>query len=177
MRSKKDDHKKFNLNIHSLFDDTSSALTKIMDLLNPNIPVNDYWFKRVNAVAVDYFILLVTTGILWPTARIIEFMLALGVLSILYFTITESFFGYTIGKRIFSLHVTTSYRTRISLKKSFIRNTSKFNIVILVLDVIVGHFTSKTHKKYLDRITNTTVQSFATPDFRFSEVTYVETTY
>ena len=160
LKSKKPERKKLDF-IHSLFTDIDLTLANIKDTLNSHILMKEYWLKRINAIAIDYFILLIATGIIWPTAHFTEVFLTMGILSILYFAITESYLGYTIGKKIFALKVVNLNGTKPSLKTAFARNISKFNAVFLILDTIVGRFTSSPHQKFLDKIANTTVDDLA----------------
>jgi uncharacterized RDD family membrane protein YckC len=164
MKSKKQEPK------HSLFTETGSTFVKLKDAINTHIVMKGFWLKRVNAAAIDYLMLFIVTGILLPTAYFVEFFLAMGLLSLLYFGVAESYFGYTLGKKLFALKVVNLDGTKPSLKDSFIRNISKFNVVFLILDTVVGQITSSTHQKFLDRIANTTVDDLSTIS-TFSEAT------
>jgi uncharacterized RDD family membrane protein YckC len=156
MKSKKQEPK------HSLFTETGSTFVKLKDAVTTHIVMKDFWLKRVNAVVIDYLLLFFVTGILLPAAYLVEFVLAMGLLSLLYFGITESIFGYTLGKKLFALKVVNLDGTKPSLKDSFTRNLSKFNVVFLILDTVIGRITSSTHQKFLDRIANTTVDDLST---------------
>jgi hypothetical protein len=162
MKTKKPEHKRFNLIKHSLFNDTKSTIVKLKDAVNIHIFLTDFWLKRISATLLDYFILLIATAIIWPTAHFPEFLLSMGILSFLYFAITESYLGYTLGKKIFALKVVNLSGTKPSLKDSFIRNISKFNVVFLILDTIIGLITLGTHQKFLDKIANTTIDDLST---------------
>lgn len=162
MKTKKSNRKQFDSIKHHFVTDTTSTFTKLKNAVNNHTLLKDFWVKRINAAAIDYFILFLVTGIIWPTAHFAEFVLTMGLLSLLYFVITEAFLGYTIGKKMFSLKVVTLKGTKPSLKDSFTRNMSKFNSVFLILDTIVGRITSSTHQRFLDRIANTTVDDLST---------------
>ena len=162
MKNKKHEHKTFDLIKHSLFKSADSTLVKLKDALNTHMFIKDFWLKRINALAIDYLILFFATGIIWPTAHRAEFILIMGMLSLLYFTVTESCFGYTVGKKLFTLQVVNLNGTKPNLKNTFTRNISKFNAVFLILDMIIGRFTSSTHQKFLDKIANTTVDDLST---------------
>jgi uncharacterized RDD family membrane protein YckC len=75
---------------------------------------------------------------------VIDFFLLMGMIAFLYFLITESVFGYTLGKRIFDLKVVTVNGNNPSLKQVLIRNISKIVFVFLILDVVGSYFTAKT---------------------------------
>jgi len=82
----------------------------------------------------------------------------MGLLYILYFSIAETMYGATLGKRLLGLKVVTKKGGRPSFEKAFIRNITKIHGVLLLLDLIGGLITSKDlHQKYTDRIANTTV--------------------
>jgi len=157
MKTKKHEHTKFSLIRHSLFTETGSSLVKMKDTFNTHMFMDGFWLKRLNATTIDYLILLAATGIIWPTAHFAEFFVTMGTLSILYFTVAESYFGFTLGKRLFALKVADFYGTKPSLKESFTRNLSKFNPVFLILDILIGRFASKSPQKFLDKIAHTTV--------------------
>ena len=162
MKTKKTNHKRFDSIKHHLSTDSASTLIKLKDAVNNHTLLKDFWVKRINAAAIDYFILFFVTGIIWPTAHFAEFFLIMGLLSLLYFVITEAFHGYTVGKKMFALKVVNLKGTKPSLKDSFTRNMSKFNVVFLILDTIVGRITSSSRQKFLDRIANTTVDDLST---------------
>lgn len=157
MKSKKHEHKRFDVIKHSLFTDTDSTVVKLKDAFNTYMFMDDFWLKRIYAAAIDYLILFIATGIVWPTAHFAEFVLTLGAFSVLYFTVAEAYLGYTLGKKLFTLNVVNLKGTKLTLKNSLTRNISKFNPVLLILDTIIGRITSSTHQKFLDRIANATV--------------------
>jgi RDD family len=59
-----------------------------------------------------------------------------GHLFVLYFTFAEATYGKTIGKAVMGLRVTADGGGRPNLGTSFLRNLSKINWVLLLLDVI-----------------------------------------
>ncbi len=162
MKNKKPEHKRFDRIKHSLFTESASTLVKLKEATHIQTILEDFWLKRAFAATIDYFILFFVTGIIWSTAHIAEFLLTMGLLSLLYFALTESIFGYTLGKKVFALKVVNLKGTKPSLKDSFTRNISKFNGVFLILDTIIGRVTSSTHQKFLDRIAHTTVDDMST---------------
>jgi uncharacterized RDD family membrane protein YckC len=133
--------------------------------------LQDHWIKRVIAYIIDSIIVGVATTVLLVIAllpffmanpfsffNLLSFPFAMGALYILYFTLTETFRGATIGKGLLGLKVTTKAGGNPSFEKAFIRNISKIHQVLLLLDLIGGLITSTDlHQKYTDRIANTTV--------------------
>ena len=127
----------------------------------------EYWITRFLAIGLDYVILFFVTGLVkdlvftnWSFS-VIDFFLMMGGIVFLYFVITESIFGYTLGKRIFNLKVVTVNGNKPSFKKVFIRNISKIVFVFLILDVIGSCFTAKNlHQRYVDKIAHTTVEKW-----------------
>ena len=162
MTTKKQKHKRFDSIKHRLGTDKTSALNKLKDTVTNHTLLKEFWVKRTSAGVIDYFILFFVTGIILPTAHFVEFFVTMGLLSLLYFVITESYLGYTIGKKLFGLKVVNLKGNKPNLKDSLTRNVSKFNAVFLIADMVVGRITSSTHQKYLDRIANTTVDDPST---------------
>ena len=152
-----------------------SRADSISDLVNPirqvfnsnihNFAFQEHWITRFLAIGLDYIILVFVTGLVkdlvftdWSFS-LIDYFLMMGAISFLYFVITESILGYTIGKRIFDLKVVTVNGNKPSFKKVFIRNISKIVFVFLILDVIGSYFTAKNlHQRYIDKIAHTTVE-------------------
>lgn len=154
----------------------SLKTSKLIDFVSNNLSLTEYWLKRVSAVVVDYFVILFATGILWPTSHFLEFVLVSGVLSLVYFSVMEARFGYTLGKKVFSLKVITSKEHNPTVKTSLIRNISKFNIILLIIDLVVG-FNSKHHQKFVDRLAKTkVVEDSPSLQKPISEVLYYEQT-
>jgi uncharacterized RDD family membrane protein YckC len=130
-----------------------------------NSSFQEHWITRFLAFGLDYIILLFVTGIVkdlvfanWNISMI-DYFLMLGALAFLYFVITESILGYTLGKRIFDLKVVTVNGNKPSFRNVFIRNISKIVFVFLILDVIGNWFTAKNlHQRYIDKIAHTTVE-------------------
>jgi uncharacterized RDD family membrane protein YckC len=132
-----------------------------------NYSFQEHWITRFLAVGLDYIILLFATGIVkdlvfadWSFS-LINFLLMMGALAFLYFVITETIFGYTLGKRIFDLKVVTENGDKPSFRNVFIRNISKIVFVFLILDVIGSWFTAENlHQRYIDKIAHTTVEKW-----------------
>jgi uncharacterized RDD family membrane protein YckC len=80
------------------------------------------------------------------------------VVLVLYFSLAESFYGTTLGKSVMRLKATTLEGRTPTLEQSLIRNASKINWVLLLLDVIFGLATQTDYKqKYSDRYARTVV--------------------
>jgi uncharacterized RDD family membrane protein YckC len=126
--------------------------------------LQQHWVKRIIAIVVDSIIVGIATAILGLLTDIagifnwLSFPFVMGLLYVLYFTITESVYGYTIGKRMVNLRVETTDGRKPGLQSAFVRNISKIHFLFLILDTIGGFFTSKDHhQKYIDQIAHTTV--------------------
>jgi uncharacterized RDD family membrane protein YckC len=127
--------------------------------------LQQHWVKRLIAIVVDSIIVGVATAIMGyfineaGVFNWLSFPFAMGLITVLYFTISELAYGYTIGKKIMNLKVVTQEGKRLSLENAFIRNISKIHVIFLLLDTIGGFFLSKDpHQKYIDQIAHTTVQ-------------------
>ena len=133
--------------------------------------LQEHWIKRIIAIVIDSIIVgiattIVLVAIFFPIFlanplgffNLLSFPFAMGLLYVLYFTITESVYGFTIGKTILGLKVVAEDEERPSLERAFIRNISKIYWILLILDVIGGFLTATDpHQKYSDRIARTTV--------------------
>ena len=138
--------------------------------------LQDHWVRRIIAIIIDSVIVGISAWILtaifflpilfstgWPSFWAypwywLQFPFVMGLIYILYFTITESGYGYTLGKRIMNLRVTTLKGEIPNLEKSFIRNISKIYWILLILDVIGGLATrGDPRQKYSDRVAGTLV--------------------
>ena len=132
-----------------------------------NFSFPENWVTRLLAVGLDYIILLFVTGLVkdlfftnWHSS-VIGYFLMMGAIAFLYFVITESVFGYTIGKRVFDLKVVTVNGDKPSFKNVVIRNISKIVFVFLILDVAGSYFApTSPNQRYVDRIAQTTVEKW-----------------
>jgi uncharacterized RDD family membrane protein YckC len=143
----------------------------VVDRFEKDPYLQEHWIKRVIAYVIDSIIVGVVTTIILAVAlfpfllanplgffNLLSFPFAMGLLYILYFPISETMYGATIGKRLLVLKVVTKTDGKPSFEKAFIRNISKIHPVLLLLDLIGGLVTSTDlHQKYTDRIANTTV--------------------
>jgi len=126
--------------------------------------LQQHWVKRLIAIVVDSIIVGVATAIMGYFINVagffnwLNFPFAMGLITVLYFTITELAYGYTIGKKIVNLKVLTEDGNRPSLESAFTRNISKIHVIFLLLDTIGGFFLSTDpNQKYIDQIAHTTV--------------------
>ena len=176
MKTKKSVLKTLQDYVDSLFNNKQSPLGGVKDTIYNRVLTKENWLKRLNAVAIDYFIVFIATVIINPAAYLAELTLTMGILSLVYFIATEAFLGYTIGKKIFGIKVACMNGTRPKLKKVAIRNITKFNPILLLTDTLIGYYTLNTRQKYSDDFANTTVVSIETPQVIFHETPYLETT-
>ncbi len=137
-----------------------------------------YWLKRLVAYAIDAVIVYAAVGLLAAAAFLPAFLanqllpgsapvptfagglfsLLGGFALILYFTFAEGFFGKTVGKGVMGLRVQTDDGRNPTVLGSFLRNLSKINWVLLLLDVIVGLALEAGYtKKFSDRLMGTKV--------------------
>jgi uncharacterized RDD family membrane protein YckC len=126
--------------------------------------LQQHWIKRVIAILIDSIIVGIATtilGLLTDMARIFNWLalpLVMGLIYVLYFTATESIYGYTMGKKMVNLKVMKANGKKPSLESAFIRNISKIHFLLLLLDTLGGFFISKdNHQRYVDQIAKTTV--------------------
>lgn len=146
------------------------------DFLGNYFNLREYWIKRASAVMVDYFVILVATGLIFSGSHFLEFVFVSGILSLFYFSVMETRFGYTLGKKVFSLKVVDSLKLKPTLKTSLIRNISKINIIILLADTLFG-LTSNRNQKYIDAIAKATVvETMISQPKPLSKVIYYEET-
>jgi uncharacterized RDD family membrane protein YckC len=139
-----------------------------------DVNLQDHWVRRVIAVVIDGIVAgigsIFLTAILllifliegWPFWRNpwnwLTFPFIMGLINVLYFTITESRYGYTLGKRMLNLKVVISKGEVPNLYKTFIRNITKIHWALLLLDVVGGLMTTgDSRQKYSDRIAGTLV--------------------
>lgn len=144
--------------------------------------LQDHWLRRLIALVIDSVVVTAAATVLvallfFPalfvsirigtvpavlfdpfTSGLLGFPFALGLVYILYFAFTEFSYGYTLGKRVMSLKVTTVDGGRPTLEKTFLRNVSKIFWVLLLIDVLAGLGTiGDPRQKYSDRYARTLV--------------------
>jgi len=137
-------------------------MTSAFDIIGRNPVLQEHWFRRVIALIVDALIVFVIGYFLNVQFGIfalpfLAWVFSLGLVWILYAFALEAGIGATIGKRVVHLHV-QGIDTPMSAKKALVRNASKINPVILLLDWLLGFVTSgDPRQRYLDRFSRTTV--------------------
>jgi uncharacterized RDD family membrane protein YckC len=88
------------------------------------------------------------------------FELLQGIIFFLYAAFLESIWGSTFGKMFMNLRVTTTAGSQATLNRTLIRDLSKINPLLLLIDTLVGMFTvGDAHQKFSDRFAGTTVVS------------------
>lgn len=147
-----------------------------LERIGYDVNLQEHWIRRIIAIVIDSIIVGIGAWILtailflpfliplnwpfiWSAPRSwLQFPFVMGPIYILYFTLAETGYGYTIGKMIMGLRVVTVGDGVLTLDKAFIRNISKIFWVLLILDVIGGIATrGDPRQKYSDRIAGTTV--------------------
>ncbi len=140
----------------------------------------DYWVKRIVALVIDYVAMGIVASIVgvlvflpFAFSRVMSdgflmsgaglwnvgiFPLAIGLLMLLYFPVSEAYWGATFGKSVMGLKVTTLRGGKPTLGQAVVRNISKIYWILLLLDVIVGLATESDYKQKLsDRYAGTVV--------------------
>jgi uncharacterized RDD family membrane protein YckC len=155
----------------------AAPTTGLSRLLNERA-AQDYWVKRLLAFVVDAVAVYIVIGILVAAAALPAYFAGLlvpgssthiaylggffgtiaNLLFVLYFTFAEASYGKSLGKMVMGLQVSTDSGQRPSLGSSFLRNLSKINWVLLLLDVVVGLALDTGYlKKFSDRFLGTKV--------------------
>jgi len=146
---------------------TSTAFQKI----GTDRYLQDHWLRRLIAAAIDGVIMFLITLIVnifvvfpafLPGVPFFSstFDLFQGLLFFLYAAFLESIWGSTLGKQIMSLKVTTRDGRLPTLDRTLIRDFSKINNLLLLIDTVVGMATAgDPHQKIGDRFAGTTVVS------------------
>ncbi len=137
--------------------------------------LQNHWIRRLVAFIIDSIIAWIGVMIImaiifvpfmiaaagdWPWFAFNPLVSPLftGILSILYFVILESWYGWTFGKRIMNLETVRTDGKKPPLDAAFIRNISKIYWIIVLLDVIIGLATpGDPNQKVTDRLAGTTV--------------------
>ena len=143
------------------------------DALTKDQKAQEYWVWRLVAIIVDYIIVGVVWGIIAVVAAFPSFFaggaaffgavvggfaFVFGIIFVLYFAVTESVWGASLGKRIFNLRVKSKTGANPTFGEAFVRNVSKIYWLLLLLDVILGLALTKGYnQKYSDHLMGTTV--------------------
>ena len=142
--------------------------------------LQDHWIRRLVAFIIDsvivgaftliiaaiiwipFILMAVATGLPWYLFNPFSFPFFAGVLSVLYFTLLETHYGSTFGKKIMNLKTTKLDGQKPPLDLAFIRNASKIYWILVLIDTAIGLATpGDPHQKVTDRIAGTIVVSTA----------------
>jgi uncharacterized RDD family membrane protein YckC len=131
--------------------------------------MQQYWGGRLVALIIDAIfvtlLLWVLTALIYPLIALTNiymtfnyWLIILGILILLYFTVMEGKWSTTLGKGLLKFKV-QAVDGEMDYKKAFIRNLSKFLWIPLLVDVIVGYATGEKESKqrYLDKFAKTSV--------------------
>jgi uncharacterized RDD family membrane protein YckC len=138
--------------------------------------LQDHWIRRLVAFIIDsvivgvftliitaiiwipFILMTVTTGLPWDRFNPFSFPFFAGLTSVLYFTLLETYYGSTFGKKIMNLKTRKLDGRKPPLDSAFIRNISKIYWVLVLIDTVIGLATSgDPHQKVTDRIAGTIV--------------------
>ena len=127
------------------------------ELVLKDSALQENWFRRLIAAIIDGILLGIVYGILavlfliglWSTSGAFNFgALKLGIfgvgafvtwlLSIMYYTLTESMWGASIGKMLLGLKVVGEDGKNPLIASAFIRNVSRIHGLLFLLDFIGG---------------------------------------
>jgi uncharacterized RDD family membrane protein YckC len=149
-----------------------------IDALSRDARAQEYWVKRLLAYVIDAIVVYTVVGLATAATLLPGFIAGVfvpgyspptlplggyfgtfaGLLFVFYFTLAEATYGMTIGKRVLGLHVAAEGGGRPTLGTSFLRNISKINWVLLLLDVVIGLALEPGYtKKFSDRYLGTSV--------------------
>lgn len=141
------------------------------DLLHENKPLQKHWIKRFIAYFIDFSVssilvyivlFLLTLAILTPT-MLLYFPMTAGIVQVFYSAILEYTNRKTLGKAVMGLQVGTLTQ-ELEISDLLLRNISKLHGILVLLDWVAGMATEgDPRQRYLDRITNTTVQARGEP--------------
>jgi uncharacterized RDD family membrane protein YckC len=125
------------------------------------------WIYRLIAYIIDTIIIGIVAWVIAIVAALGIFVLGfgsliflgiMGVLYLLYYTILDTVWGATIGKKLLGLTVQTTDGRRLDFGKAFIRNISKFFPLLLFIDWLIGIVsTGNKQQKFLDRVVGAVV--------------------
>ncbi len=140
--------------------------------------LQDHWIRRLVAFIIDniivgaftlviaaiillpFIVISVATSLPWYMFNPLSFPFFAGILSVLYFTLFETYYGSTFGKKIMNLTTRKLDGQKPPLDLAFIRNVSKIYWVLVLIDTVIGLATSgDPHQKVSDRMAGTTIVS------------------
>lgn len=147
-----------------------------LDQLTVRRDVQDLWLRRGIGFIIDSVIIGIGSIVLGLALAIPIFVIGpafvrfdfwgvwfwglVPVLIVAYFIILESGWGRTIGKEAMGLKTVRVDGKHMDLGASFLRNISKINWLLLLLDVFAGLLIQGDgRQKFSDRLAGTTVES------------------
>lgn len=134
--------------------------------------LQDYWLRRLIAIIIDSVLIGIATLVLeiiifiaaamsmpWWSTHGLVFLFFSGIPLFLYSTLTEYYYGFTLGKRIMYLKVVTGEGKKPPINMACLRNATKIYGLALLLDVIVALALPKRDptQKYTDTFAGTMV--------------------
>jgi uncharacterized RDD family membrane protein YckC len=140
-----------------------------LDKIQRDSQLQNLYLYRFIAFIIDAIIIAIIIGIISLLALPLWFIgagfylfspytLTVGIISILYFSVLESYRGSTLGKGLLNLKVHTLNGDKPDFGKALIRNISKIHWLLLLLDIIVGLATEgEPSQKFSDRYAGTVV--------------------
>ena len=152
---------------------TGGSLSGIDSVIKEPV-AQEYWVQRIVAFVIDALIVGVVVGVLSIAFTLpflfisgINTMISMiagifsfvaGIVLVIYFVVSETWAGTSIGKRAMGLYVQSKSGRNPNYVESFTRNISKIYWLLLFLDIIVGLATSKEYtQKFSDRFAGTSV--------------------
>jgi len=149
--------------------------------------LQDHWIRRLVAfiidtvivyvctfvvtalVSVPFIVMSVTASLPWGVLNPFSFFF--GIFSVTYFTLFETYYGLTFGKKIMNLKTRKLNGQKPTFDLALIRNISKIHSVLALIDTVIGLATSRDpHQKVSDRIVGTTVVSTGSHPFAYVTV-------
>jgi uncharacterized RDD family membrane protein YckC len=143
--------------------------------------LQDHWLRRLVAFVIDTIIVsliagvliviplylwTLTTGLPWYVFNPFSFPFFTGIISVLYFSFLEAYYGWTFGKHLMNLRTVKLDGQKPSLDLAFLRNLSKIYWILALLDTVIALATpGDPHQKLTDRVAGTTVVSEASSPF------------
>ncbi|MGD8565902.1 MAG: RDD family protein [Candidatus Bathyarchaeota archaeon] len=158
------------------------------DNLMKDPKLQNHWIRRLVAFIIDSIIASIIVAIIgfiiwipfmiaaaavgapWYLFNPLSFPFFMGIFSVLYFVILETYFGGAWGKRIMGLKTVDRYGKPPTLEASLIRNISKIYWILILLDTIVGlAMTGDPRRKATDRAAGTIVVSTKAPMKKYED--------
>ena len=146
-----------------------------LEMMEHNRPLRRHWIARFIAMLLDFLIVLVVSGLIGfligggMHAFLIITNIILALFWVFYSAIMEYYFGFTLGKKVMGLRV-QSLKGPLFLWKTILRNISKVQIIVLVIDTLIGMATGgDPRQRFLDRLADTTVVREGRPQHREEE--------